>query len=134
MGKRGPQTNKIAALEKTIKQRPVPVVGMHETARVVWKRIVNVYPPDHFKPQHFDLLRMYCESAAINKIALKKYIDSEYEDAKWLRVADKMAGRCQGLAVKLGITRNNTLAARGQAGESTKPKSKRAGLLYGTSK
>ena len=41
-----------------------------------------------------------------------------------------MAGRCQGLAVKLGITKNNTTAAKGQGGSNPKPKSKRDGLLY----
>jgi hypothetical protein len=97
----------------------------------VWLRVVKSYPPDFFKPQHFDLLRMYCEAAAINKIALRKYVESDYEDARHIRVADKMAGRCQGLAVKLGINVNNRLAHRGQAGQAPEPKNKRDRLLFG---
>ena len=131
MSKFGRKTSKLAVVDPSPVQRPNPVVGMTVPARNIWKRIVRAYPPDHFKPHHFDLLRIYCESAAANKILMKKYTDSDYEESKYLRQADKMAGRCQGLSVKLGINVNNRMAHRGQGGEATQPKDKRDGLLFG---
>ena len=131
MAKYGKKVSKLATVDKKKLKPPYPVVGMHETARTVWMRVVKAYPPDFFKPQHFDLLRMYCESAAVNKIAMRKYVESDYEDAKYLRIADKMAGRCQGLAVKLGINVNNRMAHRGQTGKAPEPKNKRDRLLFG---
>jgi hypothetical protein len=132
VGRRGPQQKKLSVVIKPNIKRPLPPKGMTEPSRIVWKRIVGAYPADHFKPQHMDLLRMYCESAAINKFALKKAFLLEYAEPYWLNLSDKMAGRCQCLGVKLGITVNNTLAARGKAGEAPVAKSKREGLLYGT--
>ena len=134
MGNRGRGSNKIKALEPPNIKRPVPVIGMSEYARTIWKRIVKAYPADQFKPQHYDMLRMYCESAAINKIALANALAENYEKPYWLRQADIQAARCQGLGVKLGITVNNTQAARGKGGAAPKAKSKRAGLLYGGEK
>ncbi len=131
MGKRGPQRKKLTVINPNNKFHPLPPVGMTEKSRIVRKRIVGAYPADQFKPQHMDLLRMYCECAGINKVALSNAAKEEYRDTYWLNLADKMAGRCQGLGVKLGITVNNTLAARGKAGEAPVAKSKRAGLLYG---
>ena len=134
MVRKGRKIRQLETVDKILLKPPKPVVGMHETARTVWVRIVKAYPPDHFKPQHLDLLRMFCESAAINKIVMKKYVDGGYEDASLLRVADKMAARCQGLSVKLGINVNNRMAHRGQKGEATRKKSKIDDYLYGGSK
>ena len=134
MSNKGPKVSKLAVIDQRPLKRPIPPSGLHQTARSVWKRIVNQYPPDHFKPHHYDLLRMYCESAAINKRSMKRYVDSDMEDVNALRVADKMAGRCQGLSVKLGINVNNRMAHRGQGGEAQQPRSKRDGLLFGGQK
>lgn len=141
MGARGPKPpSNIKVLDAPKLQWPSPPVGMTRPAQTIWKTTVNAYPHDFFKPQHFALLRMYCEAAALNKIALKNAMMANYTDTNpksgvtkeshWVGIADKMAGRAQGLAVKLGITKNNTMAAKGQTGSSPKPKSKRQGLLY----
>ena len=134
MSKKGPKVRKLAFIDTQKVKRPPPVRGMAQASRLIWSRITSSYPPDFFKPQHYDLLRMYCESAAANKILMKKYTDSGYEETKYLRAADKMAGRCQGLAVKLGINVNNRMAHRGQTGSAPEPKSKRDGLLFGGDK
>ena len=144
MGDRGPTSKSgIKVLDPVEIKRPNPLPGMSTKARTVWLRIVNAYPRGHFKPQHYDQLRAYCDASAMHKEASEALIKSSLlikqpngvvKENPYIGIMDKMAGRMQGLAVKLGITKNNTLAARGQAGESTKPKSKRAGLLYGTSK
>ena len=142
MGARGPKPeSNIKVLPGPKKQWPSPVVGMTVPAQTVWKTTVKAYPFDFFKPQHFALLRMYCEAAALNKKSLHEAMMANYTDTNpksgvtkeshWVGIADKMAGRAQSLATKLGITKNNTMAARGEKGSSQKPKSKREGLLGG---
>lgn len=131
MGKRGPQKKKLSVLKPNIK-RPLPPVGMTEKSRTIWMRVTSSLPADFFKPHHHDQLRIYCEFASMNKIATAKLASEEYLDLHWLTVADKSAARVQQYATKLGITVNNTLAARGKAGEAPAAKSKREGLLYGT--
>lgn len=134
MSNKGPKVPKLAVIDKYEVRRPAPPVGMHPTARRVWVRIVRSYHPGHFTPQCLDLLRMYCESAAANKRVMKKFVEGGCEDPALLRIADKLAARCQGLAVKLGLNLNNRMAHRGQGGSAPKPKSKREGLLFGGKK
>ena len=142
MGKRGPQPiTKLAVVKPTKKQHTSPPIGMTKKARNVWNRIVQAYPYDHFKPQHYDQLRAYCEAAALNKYAAMEASRVNYTDinklsgaiktSHWVEIMDKMAGRMQGLAVKLGITKNNTLVAKGVTGEKPTPESKRKGLMFG---
>ena len=131
MGKRGIQRGKVTVLSTKNVKRPLPPVGMTEKSRIVWKRVTGGLPADYFKPHQYDILRMFCECAGINKVALAKAAKDEYVDPYWVNLSDKMAARCQGLATKLGITVNSTMAARGKGGEAPKGKSKREGLLYG---
>jgi P27 family predicted phage terminase small subunit len=129
----------MTVLNATTKKWPNPLPGMTPPARYVWKRIVRAYPYNHFKPQHLDQLRAYCEAAAIHKQAIKdmqvagmltKQSNGVIKESPYIGIADKMAGRMQGLAVKLGITKNATINTRGESGSETKPKSKREGLLF----
>lgn len=142
MGTRGPKPDKpkLTILNPVKKRYPNPAPGMTANARTTWHRIVKAYPPGHFKPQHYDQLRAYCEAAALHRKAILGIkTDGEVitnvktgviKESPWIGIMDKMAGRMQGLAVKLGITKNATIVSRGESGESTKPKSKRAGLIY----
>lgn len=143
MGARGPKPpSNISVLNPPKPQWPSPPVGMIRPARTVWKTTVKAYPHDFFKPQHFALLRMYCESVALNKLALKEAMMVNYtnvnpksmveKESHWVGIADKMRSAAQSLATKLGITKNNTTAAKGQKGSNPKPKSKREGLLGGS--
>lgn len=141
MGTRGPKPESNIKALPTPKQWPSPPVGMTRAAGTVWKTTTKAYPYDFFKPQHFALLRMYCEASALNKTALHEAMKVNYTDTNaksgvtkeshWVGIADKMAGRAQSLATKLGITKNNTTAARGEKGNDVKPESKRAGLMGG---
>lgn len=144
MGARGPQPDSnIKALPAPRQQRPMPLRGMSEKSRAVWMKIINAYPVDHFKPQHLGLLRMYCEADALNKIAEKEARKVNYshtntktlvtKESHWVGIMDKMAGRAQSLATKLGLNKNSTMAGRSKdgAGENQKPKSKRDHLLGG---
>ena len=141
MGERGKQPETNIKLLVTPKQWPSPPVGMTRAAQTIWKTTTKAYSYDFFKPQHYALLRMYCEAAALNKKALHEAMMANYTDknprsgvtkeSHWVGIADKMAGRAQSLATKLGITKNNTTVARGEKGNDVKPKSKRAGLLGG---
>ena len=141
MGKRGPksETLKLTVLETTQKRWPNPQPGMNKTARTVWHRVVKAYPWDYFKPQHYDLLRAFCESSALHKKAIKELKkDGEVitqdngvmKENPWVGIMDKMAGRMQGLGVKLQITKSATLASRHHDDIQEKPKSKREGLLF----
>lgn len=136
MGKRGPGSSKVSVVAPKVMRRPKPVIGMTPKARTVWLRVVGVFAPDFFKPQHYDLLRMYCEAASINKIALANAAKENYEGKYWMLLADKQANICRSLSEKLGIAVNSALAARRKeyAGKVPEQKSKRAGLLYGGSK
>lgn len=131
MSKKGRKVPKLAVIDKTEVRRPIPHAGMHPAARRVWVRIVKAYPPDHFKPPCLDLLRIHCEAAAAHKVLMKRYTDSNYEDTAALRAADKLAARCQGMSVKLGLNLNNRMMHRGQGPEAPRQKSKRDRLLFG---
>ena len=65
---------------------------------------------------------------------MKKYIDSDYEEVRYLRAADKLASRCQGLCTKLGLNLNNRMVHRGVKAEAPKQKSPRDHLLFGGKK
>ena len=141
MGKRGPKTvnPKIVLLSPMEKRYPNPQPGMSENARTVWKRIVRAYPCDYFKPQHSDLLRSYCESSALHKKAVHELSKSTevitqdngvMKENPWVGVMAKMDGCMRSGAVKLGITKNATIASREGEYDQSKPKSKREGLLF----
>lgn len=51
------------------------------------------------------------------------------KESHWVGIADKMRSAAQSLATKLGITKNNTTAARGEKGNDVKPESKRGDLI-----
>lgn len=142
MGKRGPQPKKgnLTVLDKVAKKHPKPLPGMTAPAREIWKRIIEAYPPDHFKPQHFDQLRSYCEAAAAYKKAVfeieKRGVLLEQSNGvlkrnPWCNERDACAGTIAQLGTKLGITRNATTMTRESQGEEQKPKSKREGLMFG---
>jgi P27 family predicted phage terminase small subunit len=121
MGKRGPKpagSQNMRVLDPPKTRRPNPLPGMSPPARTVWKRIVHQFPHDHFRPHHFDQLRAYCEASAIHKEArdelnktglLIEQPNGVTKESPYVGIMDKMAGRMQGLAVKLGITKNATL-------------------------
>ena len=144
MGKRGPKTedSKLYVLSHSPRVRPEPMECMTDKAKDVWVRIVDAYPPEHFKPQHYDLLRAFCEASAIHEklisdlekenVVIKQEgrYSTVYKENPIIATMDKMAARMQGLSVKLQISVNANNASRGKAGEPEKPKSKRSGLLY----
>jgi len=141
MGERGPKPKepKLKVVKPRNPQRPSPPKGMNAKARAVWTKVVNAYPVDHFKPQHSDLLRMYCGSCVMHKEAeaeiFKKgsVITQNNGITKanpYVDVAFKAEASATRLATKLGITVNNTTVNRGIKGSVTKPKSKREGLIF----
>ena len=140
MGKRGPKPKgKFKVVNPSVPKRLRPSVGMHPKARFIWKTIVNAYPVDHFKPQHRELLRMYCCACVLHKKAEHEVeVSGEIIEQKngvikenpYINIAFKASASATSLATKLGITKNNTTAARGVKGSVPKPKSKREGLLF----
>jgi P27 family predicted phage terminase small subunit len=141
MGKRGPKpkTN-IKVLKPIIPKRLRPPKGLSSKARHVWKTVVNAYPVGHFRPQHRELLRMYCTACVLQKKADHEVeVSGEIIEQKngvikenpYINIAFKAQASATALATKLGITVNNTTVNRGIKGSVSKPKSKRAGLLGG---
>jgi len=139
MGIRGPKTNRLKPVKPANPRRPNPKPGMSPRARTVWLRIVKAYPVDHFKPQHHDLLKAYCEAAAIRDECVAELKNEGLritqpngvkKENPLIGTIDKMAGRMTALSVKLGISVNNTTVNRGIKGSIPKPKSKRKGLIY----
>ncbi len=141
MGKRGPEPKnpKLTILDASAKRFPNPPPGMTPSARTVWHRVVKAHLWDYFKPQHYDLLRVYCEASSLHKKAIKELKDGGevitqdngvMKENPWVGIMDKMAGRMQGLSVKLQITKNATIYGHGNHEFQEKPKSKREGLLF----
>lgn len=141
MGKRGPGSKKpLSIITPSAKRRPNPQPGMSKKARTIWLRIVKAYPPDHFKPQHRGMLRVYCEAEALFNRAVHEVakIGDVIEQANgvikenpYINISIKAANVMSQHGTKLGITVNATTATRGESGSMSAPKSKREGLLYG---
>lgn len=140
MAKRGRKVAGSPTLSFLERPFPNPPAGTSKNARTTWHRIVRAFPPDHFKPYQYDLLRVYCEEAALYRKAVLELrkggevITSPTGIAKinpWAEIANKSAKSLTSLCTKLGLNINSTLANRGKAPETPRPKSKRDGLLFG---
>ena len=140
MGKSGPKpAGKLSVVEKTELRKPNPLQGMTDPARTIWKRIVSVYAPDYFKPQHYDLLRAYCEMSAQFKKAVKMVDEqgatletkSGFRRNPWCAERDHCGQAMATLATKLNLAKNSTAVSRSKDAEGIRqPKSKREGLLF----
>ena len=141
MGARGPKPpTDIHVLPAPVNKRKSPMPGMTKPACRIWTRIVKAYSPDHFKPQHYDLLRAYCENAALRNLADNEAQKAKYvsknpktgveKQTPWIGIKNNAENLMSQLATKLQITVNSTTAAKGQKGQGSKPKSKRDGLIF----
>jgi phage terminase small subunit len=140
MGTRGPKSKRtLKPVKPAVPRRPNPMIGMAPTARTVWLRTVKAYPVDHFKPQHYGMLRAYCEAEALNKKAASKMVEmGEVIEQKngvmkqnpYNQIFQNTCSIMAQLGTKLGITKNNTTVNRGVKGSVPKPKSKRDGLIF----
>ena len=139
MGIRGPKSTGLTILPAPKNKRKSPMPGMTKPARVIWIRIMGSYPADHFKPQHYGMLRAYCEAEAIANDAfvqigkvgkLVKNSTGGVKQNPYLQIYQNASSVMAQLGTKLGITYNATTVARGDTGHNSKPKSKREGLLF----
>ena len=140
MGKRGTKPgNKLTVLDKPKIKRPPAIAGMSKEAQKVWRRIVNAYPPDFFKPQHFGMLRAYCETECsyyqvIEGIAKEGVVIAQPNGVikrhPFCAERDALAATMASLGTKLQITKKATLVSRGQSGNKPEKKSKRKGLNF----
>ena len=140
MGTRGPQpkTN-ISILPAPKNKRKSPMPGMTKHACTIWTRTVGAYDAEHFKPQHYGMLRAYCEAEALRDIATSKLIKKPVsknsktgveKESPWVGIESKASSSMAQLATKLGITYNATTVSKGDTGARSKPKSKRDGLIF----
>ena len=139
MGTRGPKPSGLTILPAPKNKRKSPMQGMTKPARVIWSRIVGAYPPDHFKPHHYGMLRAYCEAEAMHARAIEESRlkpvtfnpkTGVEKESPWVGISIKCLSAMAQLGTKLGITYNATTVARGDTGQSSKPKSKREGLIF----
>jgi phage terminase small subunit len=121
--------------------------------RRIWKDLVASLLPGHFQPSDYPLLRAYCEAealhfeasrkidaegAVIERKALKKGRGGDPDEViivgvkanPWVAIQTQTAHTMAQLATKLRLATNSRLGP-GEAGGSGRPKSKRAGLLFG---
>ena len=139
MGIRGPKSAGLKVLPSLTNKRKSPMPGMTKPARQIWTRIIGAYEPDHFKPQHYDQLRAYCEAASIatdafgqiDKVGkLVKNSTGGVKQNPYLQIYQNACSVMAMLGTKLGITYNATTVSRGDTGYNSKPKSKREGLIF----
>ena len=142
-GKPGRKTRKLATIAPSERRRPNPPPGMTgKPARQVWLRIVGAFPPDHFKPYQYDLLRSYCEASSLHKKSMQR-ITTEGEvitqengiikENPWVNVAMKASSTMISLSTKLQLTVRSTLTAHNKQ-PKPKPKTGREHLLFGGKK
>ena len=146
MGKRGPKpkvSSRVVEITQYRKERPKPLPDMTTRARAMWKRIVDSLPPDYFAAADLPLLREYCEaydrSVEAQKAIAKDgaYIIGAYGGLKAhpaIAVKTAATGVMAQLGTKLCLVRS---ARRGKGKDTegtTKPKSKRNGLMFGGKK
>jgi len=139
MGTRGPKSKGLTVLPKPTNKRKSPIPGMTKAARTIWIRIVGAYAPDHFKPQHYGMLRAYCEAEALHNRAILGILEGGdlieqkngvIKENPYIGMEIKSLSAMAQLGTKLGITYNATTVSKGDAGKNSKPKSKREGLLF----
>jgi P27 family predicted phage terminase small subunit len=143
MGKRGPNqrtSSQVVEINQYRKERPKPLPDMNARARAMWKRIVDSLPPDFFAAADLPLLREYCEaydrSVEAQKAISKDgdYVIGAYGGLKAhpaIAVKTAATGVMVQLGTKLCLVRS---ARRGKGKDTegtTKPKSKRGGLMFG---
>ena len=140
MGERGPKTKtSIHVLPAPKNKRKSPMQGMTKPARVIWTRILKSYDIDHFKPQHYDVLKAYCEAVALHDRSIRaieksgdliKQKNGVVKENPYINIEIKSSNVMSQLATKLGITYNATTVSKGDVGYNSKPKSKRDGLIF----
>lgn len=109
-----------------------PPRGMTPAARQIWVEIMEHTPPDRFTRADLEMLRAYCEAAALHKLATREikrqgpvvHVNGASKENPYVAVQHRCIGQMAQLATKLWRTKPTK-------NESMKPKSKRAGLLFG---
>ena len=140
MGIRGPKPSGLTILPAPTNKRKSPMPGMTKPACRIWTRTIASYAPDHFKPQHYGMLRAYCEAEALRDMATRESVKAKYicinlktgveKESPWVGIESKAASTMAQLGTKLGITYNATTVSKGDTGQNSKPKSKREGLIF----
>lgn len=66
---------KILKPKKKIIRRKSPMPGMTPEARPIWTAIFKEYPPRHFSPAIYDLIRAFCEAVVLRNEILQQLSD-----------------------------------------------------------
>ena len=106
----------------------------------MWKRIVDSLPSDYFSAADLPLLREYCE-AYDRSVKAQKEIDGQgmtvptgqgsIKAHPAIAVKVAAAGVMATVGSKLGLVRSSRRGKGKDEDGTAKPKSKRAGLMYG---
>ncbi len=148
MGARGPKPdNTLAVVEFRPAERPKPFSKMTGPAKAVWRRIVSDLPANFYAEHELDVLRSYCEAAALNARATAEMakrgqdgpvviVTTKNGDVPrknpWFEIFKESAGTMSTLATKLRLNKNSKLSnkAAGKV-ETGQPQSRREGLMFG---
>ena len=146
MGKRGrnakSETQKLDTLRP---DPPKPMPGMKEAAVSVWNRIVNSMSTNFYKPHQYDLLKAYCEMAAMREELLEEierdgfYAFSDHGTKKTNPALDaltKTTNLMTQLSTNLGLNANTSpqagkLKRNQQTPSDVSASSSREGLMFG---
>lgn len=138
MGARGKKSESHLSGLPFGEKRPAPQIGMTKAAREKWKKIVASLPATHFRPGDLDLLRAYCEAAALHAKAIKEIelmpvIETEFtvKVSPWVAVQTATASTMAQMATKLRLCVNSRQTNKQAGYEKETVKSKRKGLMFG---
>lgn len=141
MGLRGPKPKRLKIVSPAAPKRPDPPRGMSPKARAIWHRVTGAHAPNHFKPQHLDLLRMYCYYCVLEKDAelgayregiVTKQINGGSKESPYITIGIKAQAAAAALATKLAITVNAISVTRGTIKSVQAKKSGRGDLISGS--
>lgn len=141
MGERGPKPENGLKIVRSTGQRPKPEAGMSLRARKTWRKIVESLPPGYFRPGSLPLLRAFCEAESEHFIATETIIKigqlvktgvGGVKANPAIAIQTAKSGEMAQLSSKLRLS-VSSYRDRDVAGAEgrEKPKSKRAGLMFG---
>lgn len=140
MGLRGRKSAEHLNVVRVGPERPKPPKKISKAGRKIWKDIVAAHPPGYFRRGAIPLLFAYCEAVAVHAEAciliqkglLVKTAGGSYKNNPAIAIQTAKAGEMAQLASKLRLS-PSSYRDRDVAGVESreKPKSKRAGMMFG---
>lgn len=140
LGLRGRKSAEHLNVVRVGPERPKPPHKISKAGRKTWKDIVDSHPPGYFRKGALPLLLAYCEAVAVHAEAcvmiqkglLVKTAAGGFKQNSAIAIQTAKSGEMGMLASKLRLA-TSSYRDRDAAGTESreKPKSKRAGMMFG---